>query len=80
MPRVPAEFIEDHGQVAALPLHVDQQVATGPARGRQGHGPDRQRIARLQLEEVEGVDHTDDFVEGFAIYRNAAVAALREGP
>ena len=46
--------------------------------GVDGHRPDRQRIARAQLEEIEGVQHPDDLVERAAVHRDAAVPALRE--
>ena len=78
-PAVPPILVEHHRQVPPLPLHVDEQVAAGPARRRHRHRPDRERAPCSQLEEVEGVQHPHDLVERAAIHREPAVAALGEG-
>src|SRR4029453_7814940 len=59
----PPEFVQDHGEMAPLPLHVEQQVAAVPTRWRVGHRADREPVSRLQLEEVKGVQHPDDFIQ-----------------
>ena len=78
MPERAAELVEHHREVAPLALHVEQQVAAGPAGRGHRHRPHGQRIARLQPEQIERVQHADDVVERLAEHRDAAVAALGE--
>ena len=73
-----AELIEHYREVAPLPLHVEQQVAAGPAGRGDRHGAHRQRVARLELEQVECVQHADDVVQRSADHRNPAVSAAGE--
>ena len=63
MPERAAELVEHDGEVAALALHVEQQVAAAPAGRRHRDRPHRQRIAGLQPEQIERVQHADDLVE-----------------
>ncbi|HEY9441838.1 MAG TPA: hypothetical protein VIQ25_01225 [Gemmatimonadales bacterium] len=73
-----AELVEHDGEVAALALHVEQQVAAGPAGRRDRHRTHRQRVAGAELEQIERVEHAHDLVEGAAVDRDPAVAALGE--
>ncbi len=73
-----AKFVQYHGEVASLPLHVEQQVAAGAAGRCIGDRANWQRIAGFELEQIKGMEHPDDFVERSPVYRQPTVAALRE--
>src|SRR6185436_10545130 len=72
------ELVQQDGEVPPLSLHVEQQIAAASAGGRHRHGANGKRVAGLQLEQVERVQHADDFVEGTPVHRNPAVPALGE--
>ena len=61
-----AELVEQHGEMAPLALHVEQQIAATPAGRRNRHRADRERVAGTQLEEIERVQHPDDLVQSAA--------------
>ena len=72
------ELVQHHGQMAPLALHVEQEIAAAPAGRRHRHRADRERISRLELEEIEGVEHADDVVQRLPEDRDPAVAAAGE--